>query len=233
MLSADPDIRRLMALRAIEGGLLRLKWLAAATRFEIAMRRHDRALKANFNPNQPRVPRGNPDGGQWTSGGGNGQKPTNGGEPKTPEEKPPKSRDRTAVLKTIARRILEAGETAVNIAKLSAWIRTYSPTIESYNDPPRSLDEPQRAAATPLPGYDVHHIVQQNQKGVFGTELIESPENKLLIPRMKHWDINKWYQTENPNFGGKTPQQYVNGRNWKVQREVGLEALRINGVLKP
>lgn len=27
--------------------------------------------KANFNPGQPRVPRGNPDGGQWTSGGGN------------------------------------------------------------------------------------------------------------------------------------------------------------------
>jgi hypothetical protein len=64
MLSADPDVRRLMALRAIEGGLLRLKWLAAATRFELALLRHDRALKANFDPNQPRVPHGNPDGGQ-------------------------------------------------------------------------------------------------------------------------------------------------------------------------
>jgi hypothetical protein len=31
-------------------------------------------LKANFHPNQPRVPRGNPDGGQWTStGGGSGR----------------------------------------------------------------------------------------------------------------------------------------------------------------
>ncbi|MEX1060624.1 MAG: hypothetical protein WED13_06345 [Methyloceanibacter sp.] len=28
------------------------------------------AAKANFNPNQPRVPRGNPDGGQWTDAGG-------------------------------------------------------------------------------------------------------------------------------------------------------------------
>ena len=36
MLSADPDIRRVMALRAVESGLLRLKWLAAATRFELA-----------------------------------------------------------------------------------------------------------------------------------------------------------------------------------------------------
>lgn len=53
MLSADPDIRRLMALRAVEAGLLRLKWLAAATRFEIAMRRHDRALKAGYNLRPP------------------------------------------------------------------------------------------------------------------------------------------------------------------------------------
>lgn len=29
-----------------------------------------RVVKANFDPNQPRVPRGNPDGGQWTSVGG-------------------------------------------------------------------------------------------------------------------------------------------------------------------
>jgi hypothetical protein len=57
-----------MALRALEGGLLRLKWLAAATRFELAPLRHDRALKAGFNPDEPRVPRGNPDGGQWTDG---------------------------------------------------------------------------------------------------------------------------------------------------------------------
>lgn len=58
--------------RVVEQSLLRLKWLAAAANFELAMRRHARALKANFNPNQPRVPRGNPDGGQWTDAGGGG-----------------------------------------------------------------------------------------------------------------------------------------------------------------
>ncbi len=67
MLSSDPEIRRIMALRAIESGLLRLRWFAAATRFEIAMRRHDRALKHaykyGYNPNQPPVPRGQPEGG--------------------------------------------------------------------------------------------------------------------------------------------------------------------------
>ena len=80
MFSSDPAIRRLMALRAVEGGLLRLRWLAAATRFEIALRRHDRALKqaykAGFNPDQPRVPAGNPDGGQWTDEGADSESQT-------------------------------------------------------------------------------------------------------------------------------------------------------------
>jgi hypothetical protein len=73
MLSTDPDIRRLLALRAIEGGLLRLQWLAAATRFEIALRRHDRALKAGFNPDQPRDDRG-----RWTDDGAAGRATTIG-----------------------------------------------------------------------------------------------------------------------------------------------------------
>ena len=68
----DPELARALAVRAIQGQLLRLKWLAAATRFELAMRRHDRALrravKANFNPNQPRVPRGQDGAGEWTDG---------------------------------------------------------------------------------------------------------------------------------------------------------------------
>ncbi len=48
--------------------LLRLKWLLAAEAFQNALQRHVRALK--FDPNQPRVPAGNSDGGQWTSSSG-------------------------------------------------------------------------------------------------------------------------------------------------------------------
>jgi hypothetical protein len=58
------------SLGQIESGILRLKWLAAATRFEIALRNHDRALKAGYRSDQPRVSAGSSDGGQWTSGGG-------------------------------------------------------------------------------------------------------------------------------------------------------------------
>jgi len=49
--------------------LLRLKDDILALRVEIKFQRFLRALKA-YNPIQPRVPAGNPDGGQWTSEGG-------------------------------------------------------------------------------------------------------------------------------------------------------------------
>ncbi|HZT27385.1 MAG TPA: hypothetical protein VFA57_16935, partial [Pseudolabrys sp.] len=98
----DPELARALAVRAIRGQLLRLKWLAAATCFELAMRRHDRALrracKANFNPDQPRVPRGQPEGGQWVDANGDpvasrrvrlaGEIPT-GDPPEIPKERPP------------------------------------------------------------------------------------------------------------------------------------------------
>lgn len=72
MLAIEDEMQRLRSLRAIRSSLLRLKWLAAAARFEIALRRHDRALKYGYNPDQPRVLRGNPGGGQWTDEGGAG-----------------------------------------------------------------------------------------------------------------------------------------------------------------
>lgn len=71
MIAIDVEVQRLCALQAIRSNLLRLKWLSAATRFEIALCRHHRALKAGFNPDQPRVPAGNREGGQWADENGN------------------------------------------------------------------------------------------------------------------------------------------------------------------
>jgi hypothetical protein len=51
----------------------RLSWLLHASVVEAKHAQLARAFKAGFNPNQPRVPAGNSDGGQWTGGGGGGQ----------------------------------------------------------------------------------------------------------------------------------------------------------------
>jgi hypothetical protein len=234
-----PEIERLRALRSIKSNLVRLKWLAAATRFELAFTRHDRALKAGFNPDQPRVPAGDPAGGQWTDGGGNerrvrlaGDVPT-GDSPKPPNTRPKDSRTRTAALK-LAARLLGPAATVAEIAKLGAWMQTYLPIIESYADPPRSLEELQRDVSTLAPGYDIHHIVEQTaaERDGFPREIIDGPDNLVRVPRLKHQEINAWYQTKNPDYDRQTPRDYLSGRSWDVRREVGLEALRIHRVLK-
>lgn len=237
----DVEVQRLKALRTIQAALLHLKWLAAATRFEIAMCRYDRSVKAGFKPDQPRVPRGNPGGGQWTGEGGSssgsgsqGNEP-NDDRPEQPGDRPSKSSERMAVVKEVARRILQTGESIATLARMNSWLQTFSAEIETYNDPPRALDELQRNASTPTPGYDIHHIVEQTpaERDGFSREVIDSPDNMVRVPRLKHQEINSWYQTKNDEFDGVSPREYLSGRSWEVRRSVGLDALRKHGVLKP
>ena len=240
----EPEVTRALALRAIDGALLRLKWLAAATRFEIAMRRHDRALKYaykyGYNPAQPRVPAGDPAGGQWTSDGSTGRvrlagKIPTGDSPEIPKEKPNKSWERTSVLKQVARECAEFGLTVAAYAELYVWLVAYTAQIKSYTDPPKSLEELQKGVSTPEPGYDIHHIVEQTQaeRDGFPRDVIDGPDNRVLIPRLKHQEINGWYQTPNADYDWETPRDYLSGRSWAVRRSVGLTAMRIFGVLKP
>ncbi len=73
----EPGTReRAALLAAIRAATFVMKAATAEGRFEIAMARlgrllHGRRLERRYNPNwasQPRVPRGNADGGQWTDG---------------------------------------------------------------------------------------------------------------------------------------------------------------------
>lgn len=50
--------------------LLTLRSDLASVRMQLALLKLQRALRRKYDPNQPRVPAGNPDGGQWTSEGG-------------------------------------------------------------------------------------------------------------------------------------------------------------------
>jgi hypothetical protein len=52
--------------------LARFRYTISANRVLLAGERFRRVLKAGFRPDEPRVPAGNPDGGQWTDGGGGG-----------------------------------------------------------------------------------------------------------------------------------------------------------------
>jgi hypothetical protein len=53
----------------VQSSLLRLRWLLAAAEVEKCAARIAHLLRAKYDPNQPRVPAGNPDGGRWTDDG--------------------------------------------------------------------------------------------------------------------------------------------------------------------
>jgi hypothetical protein len=130
----DPELSRALALRAIKGQLLRVKWLVAATRFEIAKE-------------------------------------------------------------------LQNAVTDVSQA-----------------------------------GYQDHHIVEQTSAetdGHFSRELIDSRDNGVRIPTMRHEDINGWYSKPNDEYGGMSPRDYLRDKSWDERRSVGLKALIENEVLKP
>lgn len=237
----DLDIARVRALHAIACGVTRLTWLAAAERFELAMRRHAIALKYGYNPAQPRDEIG-----RWVDANGNvvesgrvrlaGDIPT-GDSPEIPKERPPTSAERTAVLKRIARRLgplITVGEALYGAA---SWIREYHAKIDSYRDPPKSMDELHDAVSDKSKaGYQDHHIVEQNSAehdGKYPRNIIDGRDNLVRIPTMKHEDINGWYSRPNAAYGDMSPRDYLRDKNWDERRAVGLKALRDAKVLKP
>jgi hypothetical protein len=80
-----------------------------------------------------------------------------------------------------------------------------------------------------------YHIVERTsaEQDGFPRSQIEAGENKVLIPRYKHWEINAWYQTASKDFDGLSPRDYLRGKDWDERRKVGLDALIDHGVLKP
>jgi hypothetical protein len=233
-----------------------------------------------YSPDQPRMPAGNPDGGQWTtvsSGGGisiavptggatesnelsdfanellpslgqtlndlrdqlerirlAGDIPTGDSPPEIPKEKPPKSRQRTELLTSVARTVA-TGVPLDTLAVQLPWLLTQQALIGSYNDAPKSLEELQSAVDTWRAGTDRHHIVEQTsaEEDGFPRSVIDSSRNLVRIPRLKHYEITGWYQKRSPDYGGQTPRDYLRGRSWAVRYAVGLDALKRFGVLKP
>lgn len=43
----------------------------------------------------------------------------------------------------------------------AGWLEPAIDSIRTFADPPKSLEQLQKDASSPAPGYDVHHIVEQ------------------------------------------------------------------------
>jgi hypothetical protein len=115
------------------------------------------------------------------------------------------------------------------------WLSQYLPLVYSYLDAPKVLEELQENALSPQAGYNIHHIVEQTpaaQDG-FTWSIVNGPDNLVLIPTLKHWQINGWYSTPNDEFGGLSPRDYLRGKSWDERVRVGTMALVQYGVLEP
>ncbi len=243
------EIKRDLDLPALRASLLRIKGEVAALQAEIKFWRFLRDLKA-YNLNQPRVPAGNPDGGQWTAEGGSaperirlaGPLPTND-PPEIPPQRPLDVTARNAFLKSAARWLAGARALGARISpfvtalEAMSWIDTDRPFIESYQDLPKTLEELQQGALEGRKsGYNIHHIVEQTsaeKDGDFSRDQIDAPENLVRIPTLKHWEITGWFAKPNRNFGGQSPREWLRDKDWDVRRQLGLDALRDFGVLGP
>jgi hypothetical protein len=66
----------------------------------------------------------------------------------------------------------------------------------------------------------------------FGDRRIDSRENLVRIPVLKHIDISAWYSTRNEDLGGLSPRDYLRDKSWEEQMRIGLNRLRDHMVLK-
>ena len=124
----------------------------------------------------------------------------------------------------------------LNVVRGAVWLYEYYLLIESYFDPPKSLEDLIRDASLgPSRGYDIHHIVEQRPAELdgFPRSLIDGPGNLVRIPRMRHWEVNRWFETPNRSFSWSAPRQHARGRDWSERFAVGLLALEETGILKP
>lgn len=234
---------RPLSARALACHIAGERMMAAFARFQAF------AEKAGFNPDQPRVPPGNSDGGQWTGsdGSASGRQPgigDNGGpklDPEEPPKQPPKEKtSRIKAAKALAKRIAQqllrrAGPigallTAIELAENHSQL----PSITSYQDAPKTLSELQQNAGKRRPGYEDHHIVEQGAgiREGFSRSQVGGTDNVVSVPTYKHHEITSWYNKPNQNFGMQTPRNYLRGKDWSEHVSVGHQALREIGVLK-
>jgi len=125
--------------------------------------------------------------------------------------------------------------TFLNVLEAAVWIRKFYPYIQSYLDPPKTLETLQRSALSYRRGYQVHHIVEQTaaRREGFPRALIDGRANLVSIPTFRHWDVTRWYMVSNAEFGGLSPREYLKGKDWNERYRVGLFALNIFGILEP
>lgn len=159
--------------------------------------------------------------------------------PQVPEDRPSKSPQRNAVLRSIAsflgRNSGLVADAFMGLMNEIEWIERYQDLVQAARDPPKTMRQLQNGVGKGRPGYDDHHIIEQTAAERWGLSRsqIDDPSNVVSIPRLKHYQITGWYMKPSVRFGGKSPREYLADKDPEIRRQIGLDALIQFGVLKP
>ena len=151
-----------------------------------------------------------------------------GDPPEIPKDRPATSEQRTAVVKDVARWLGRFGGTLGKIAGAAYWLYQYDAQITASLDPPKSLEELQRAVATPRVGYEIHHIVEQTsaEQDGYQRSLIDGQENLVRIPDPEApGDHGRGIRRRMIDSMVLAPREYLRGKTWEERTEVGLGVL--------
>ncbi|WPO39000.1 hypothetical protein [Tardiphaga sp. 42S5] len=158
--------------------------------------------------------------------------------PQIPDDKPPKSSQRNAVLRSIAsflgRNSGLIADVFIGLMNEIEWLESYQDLIQAARDPPKTMRELQNAVGKGRRGYDDHHIIEQTaaERWRLSRSQIDDRSNVVSIPRLKHYQITGWYMTKNADFGGLTPREYLSDKSLEERRRVGLDTLELFKVLQ-
>lgn len=203
---------------------------------------------AKYSPLQPRVPKGEHGGGQWTN---EGDADANDLLREVAYRYPPEVRE-------MAKRLLDIlKELPGNIEALREALQEADPKdlpaiIKSAFDPPKPLevlqtDKPPRGFETEAalkaylgpapPGYEWYHIIEQSQVRPDLTspegqrQWIQHTDNMVLIPTLRHYVITGEMNSLERDTGLRF-RDIVRAHSPQAQRQIGLGLLREKGVLQ-
>jgi hypothetical protein len=217
----------------------------AALRLELAAIRLCLALR--YNPYwhlQPRVPAGNPDGGQWIESGPLTAGPLSGGV---------QLAGPLPLLAIIARAAPAAYRALRLVTRRIAPLLRRLPDDWSGDQPEEgAFDEPSRRMGPPTPrrpehehvrfrtaeelrnylgpagpGRQWHHIVEARLAGRrFPAELIHSTDNVVNLPIEMHRQVSARMSSKTELTGRKTMREWLESRPFEEQYEFGLRLIR-------
>lgn len=223
--------RRWQTYKAVKQKLAELGFDTAALRLRLAFK---------YNPDwhlQPRVPRGNPDGGRWTDGGGGTQVANVG----------------AAILPVLR----EGGRQALKVASTRArpylmrmpkyWLlgdlfpaedefdfETQRIGLPSNRRPEtkfiwyKSFDEAKKYLGPAGAGMEWHHIVEQRtaEYGLFPINLVNSTDNLVALPEEVHACITSKMKRRFLGVGRST-RYVIEPQPFEVQFNFGIDLIKI------